>query len=66
MVIAGERTYLRLEDEMDFFFKLIFGCAGSSLLREGFLCLWQVGAYSLVAVLGILIAVASPVGQHRL
>ena len=54
---------------MVFFFKLhslTFDCSGSSLLCIGFLQLWQMGGYSLVAVLGLLIALASLVVEHGL
>ena len=37
----------------------IFGCAGSSLLWEGFSLVMVIGGYSLVEVLGLLVAVAS-------
>ena len=45
--------------------KFIFGCAGSSLLHVGLLCLQPAGA-TLVTVHGLLIAVASLVGECRL
>ena len=48
------------------FHLFIFACAGSSLLRTGFPQLWQLGGCSLVAVHGLLIAVASRVVDHRL
>ena len=54
---------------MVFFLKLhslTFDCSGSSLLCIGFLQLWQMGGYSLVAVLGLLIALASLVVEHGL
>ena len=35
-------------------------------LQEGFLKLWHGGGYSLVAVCGLLIVVASLVAEHRL
>ena len=45
----------------------IFGCAGSSLLREGFsLVTKSRGSLLFVAVRGLLIEAASPVAGHRL
>ena len=54
-----------------FFFTLFiylfiyFGCIGSPLLRVGFLQFWRVGA-TLLAVRGLLVAVASFVAEHGL
>ena len=42
----------------------MFGCAGSSLLFQGFLQLWRSGAT--LQVCGLVIEVASPVVEHRL
>ena len=52
---------------MPFFvnYLLIFGCAGSSLLT-GFSLVATSGGYSLVAMHGLLIAVASLIAEHRL
>ena len=47
-------------------FIFIFGCAGSSLLHGDFFLVAKSGGYSLVAVRGILIAVAPLVAEHRL
>ena len=52
-----------------YFFKftyLFLGCAGSSLLRVGFLWVAASGGYALVAVLGLLPAAASLVAEHGL
>ena len=48
------------------FFSLIFifGCAGSSLPHSGFLYV-ESGGYSLIAVHGLLIVVASLILDHR-
>ena len=46
-----------------FIYLFIFGCVGSSLLRAGFLWLQQAGV---VAVCGLLTAVASLVAEHGL
>jgi len=56
---------------IDFFniifkYLFIFGCSGSLLLREGFLLVAMRGAFSLVVVCGLLIAVASLVADHGL
>ena len=52
-------------DPQNFIYLFIFGCAGSSLLRG--LCLVVVSrGYSLVAVVGLLTAVASFVAEPRL
>ena len=45
------------------FIYLIFGCVGSLLLCVGFLQFWRAGA-TLVAVHGLLMAVASLVAGH--
>ena len=52
-------------DPQNFIYLFIFGCAGSSLLRG--LCLVVVSrGYSLVAVVGLLTAVASFLAEPRL
>ena len=48
------------------FYLFILGCGESSLLRVGSSQLQQAGAYSLVAVCGFLIVVASPIAEHGL
>ena len=47
------------------FYLFIFGCAGSSLLR-GLSLVTASGGYSLIAVLGLLISMATLVVEHRL
>ena len=50
-----------------FIYLFIYGCVGSSFLREGLLQLRQVGATLLfIAVRRPLIIAASPVAEHRL
>ena len=50
-----------------FFFNFIYGCAGSSLLCGLFFSLVaESGGCSVVAMHGLLIAVASPVAKHGL
>ena len=44
----------------------IYGCTGSSLLLLGFSLVAASGGYSLAAVPGLLIAVASLVSEHSL
>ena len=44
----------------------IFGCAESSLLLASFLWLQPAGGHYLIAVLGLLIAMASLVEEYRL
>ena len=46
-------------------YRSVFGCVGSSLLRVGFLQSRR-GGLPLVAVCGLLTAVASPAAEHRL
>ena len=58
------RPYQLVPMSFVFFFFLIFGCTGSSMLHEGFLSLQQVGA-TLVAVHGLLITGASLIAEHR-
>ena len=48
-----------------FIYAFIFGCAESLLLQAGFSLVAVSGCYSLVVVLGLLIAAASLV-EHRL
>lgn len=48
------------------FSKIIFGCGGSSLLCTGFHPVAASRGYSLLAVRGLLIMVASLVSEHRL
>ena len=49
----------------NFMYLSLFVCTGSSLLLAGFLWLWASAGCSLVAVLGLLIAMASFVVEHR-
>ena len=49
-----------------FLSSFIFDCAGSLLLCTGFSLVVMRQGYSLVSVLGLLIAVASLVAEHRL
>ena len=54
---------------LTFFFLInlfIFACTMSSLLPTGFSLVAASGGYSLVVVCVLLIAVASPVAEHRL
>ena len=61
---------MTLQARAIFFLKKIcffsFGCAGSCLLRVGFSLIAASRGYSLVALLGLLIAVASHVAEHGL
>ena len=49
-----------------FIYLFIFSCSGSLLLHVGFSIVAERGGYSLVAVLGLLIVVASLVAEHGL
>ena len=61
-------TYHIVNLSIHFFFKknLFFCCTGSSWLLHGLSLVAVSGGYSLAVVHGFLIAVASPVAEHKL
>ena len=68
LVITSQEVLMgrwRLNSDCSDFLSVCSGCAGSSLLRAGFLQLWRVGA-ALPAVPGLLVAAASLAVEHRL
>ena len=65
MVRISQADYITRADEVIFIYLFIFGCSGSS--SQGCFYLFATaGAYTLVAVCGLLVAGASPVMEHRL
>ena len=63
--LPSHHTSLSFSFSRRFIYLFVFGCTGSLLLHAGFLELQRVGA-TLAVVHGLLLAVASPAGEHGL